>query len=191
MKKFLLFLLSFFFVIFTSCNAGGAMSEELSQSLSSMTHAEYTAKITASFPSREATFVINYSHSPEGDRASVISPGEVAGVSYTVSDGGATLSFDDAILEIGKLSDGGLSPFSCTGDLIGAWKSGSFDEVTPTSMFGKEALLAITRKTENDTETEYRTWFSKEDFLPLYAEIFSDGNRVIQCEFERSLHNER
>ena len=174
-----------------SCSAGSAMSDELSESLSSVTHAEYTAKITANFPSRESSFVINYSHSPEGDRASVISPGEVAGVSYTVTDGGATLAFDDAILEIGKLSESGLSPFSCTGALIDVWKTGNFDEVSSSSMFGKDALLAISRKTENKTETEYRTWFSKEDFLPLYAEIFSDGNRIIQCEFERGIHNRK
>ena len=177
--------------MFSSCSAGSASSEELSQSLSSMTHAEYTAKITASFPSREASFVINYSHSPEGDRASVISPGEVAGVSYSVTDGGAHLEFDGAILEIGKLSEDGLSPFSCIGSLINAWKSGNFDEVVSSSMFGQDAFLAISRKTENETETEYRTWFSKEDFLPLYAEIFSDGNRIIQCEFERSIHNRK
>ena len=191
MKKFLLFLLSFLFVIFSSCNAGSANTEELSRSLSSVTHAEYTVKTTASFPSREASFVINYSHSPEGERASVISPGEVAGVSYSVTDGGATLSFDDAILEIGKLSDGGLSPFSCTGTLIDVWKNGNFEEVTTTSMFGQDALLAIARKTNNGTEFEYRTWFSKESFLPLYAEIFSDGTRVIQCEFERGIHDKR
>ncbi len=190
-RRLILIPFLFIFIIFSSCKADEDIKEELISSLSSITSAEYTAKITASFPTREAVFTINYSHTPDGDRASVLSPAEVAGVSYSVSDGGGCLEFDGAILEIGKLSDGGISPFSCIGSLLTTWKSGSFDEISRSAMYGKNAFFTISRRTQDLTELEYRTWFSEDEFLPLYAEIFSDGDRIIQCEFERGIHNRK
>ena len=153
-----------------------------------MTEAEYTAHITASFPSRVAEYTINYSHSPENDRASVIAPKEVAGVSCTISGDDGFLEFDGAILEVGKLSESGISPFSSTYALRKSWTDGNFDEIINDTMHGKRAYFVISREDNGLSETEYRTWFSKDDFLPLYAEIFSDGKRIITCEFERAEH---
>ena len=56
-------------------------------------------------------------------------------------------------------------------------------------MHGEGAYLAISRITDDTENTEYRTWFSKDNLQPLYAEIFSNGERIIQCEFERTEHS--
>ena len=185
-KVFLCFLLV---LLLSSC--GETDAQELKGALSSVTSAEYTAHITASFPSREAEYTISYTHSPEKDRASVIAPKEVAGVSYTVSGDDGFLEFDGAMLEVGKLSDSGISPFSSIYSLQKSWKDGAFEEVTADTMHGKKAYFVISREVTGLSETEYRTWFSKDDFLPLYAEIFSDGKRIIMCEFERAEHKTR
>lgn len=168
----------------------GGDTDELSSFLSTLENAEYTADITANFPSREASFTISFVATPEKTRACVISPSEVAGVSYSVSPDGATLEFDGAILEIGRLEDGGISPFSCIPTLLSSWRGGDFAEISPCTIFGEKAYLVISCEDKNSVPIEYRTWFSKDDFSPLYAEIFSDGERVITCNFERGKHTE-
>ncbi len=185
------FIIFFFLLVFllSSCSVSRGDEKELSETLSSITSANYTAKITASFPAREAEFTISYTHTPESDRASVIAPGEVAGTTYTVSGEDGFLEFDGAILEIGRLDETGVSPFSSIYSLLNVWKNGAFSEVTSSAMHGKSAYLVISREEKNASELEYRTWFSKESLLPLYAEIFSDGERIITCEFERAEHN--
>ena len=176
-------------IIFSSCSNINDEKAELIQSLSSVTSAEYTAHITASFPDKEAEFTVLYTHSPENDRASIIAPSEVTGVSYTISGDTGFIEFDGAILEIGRLDETGVSPFSAIYSLLSTWKRGAFSEVTRTVMHGDAAYLVISHDKKDASELEYRTWFSKDNILPLYAEIFSDGERIITCEFERAEHN--
>lgn len=184
----LIFLIPAFFIL-TSCNSGSEIKNTLTEELKAVTHANYVVKTIVSFPEKEAEFTLSYSHSPEIDRASVITPAEIAGVSYSISGDDSTIEFDGAKLFTGKLPDNSLSPLSAVHMLLEIWKSGNFEETTLTTMYGKPAVLAISRRSGNVQELEVRTWFSKDDFLPLYAEIFSGGERIIKCEFERSEHN--
>ena len=184
--RFISFIL--IFSIYLSSCAAGRNKAELSDTLSSIESAEYTAHITAAFPSKEASFTINYVLSGEDGRATVLLPEEVAGISYTVSGENGALEFDGAILEIGRL-DNEISPFSCLHTLTEAWKRADFSEITRTMIHGQNALLAVSSENDGMREVEYRTWFSEEEFLPLYAEIFSGGKRIIMCEFERAEHN--
>ncbi len=186
-RRFISFLLVF--LLLSSCSVSRGDEKELLETLSSVTSASYTAKITASFPSREAVFTISYTHTPECDRASVIAPSEVAGTTYTVSGEDGFLEFDGAILEIGRLDETGVSPFSSIYSLLNVWKNGAFSEINHAGLHGVGAYLVISREELDAAELEYRTWFSKDNFLPLYAEIFSDGERIITCEFERAEHN--
>ena len=188
MKARLAILFTALLFLLSACSVSSNCEKTLSDTLSSLDGASYTAKITANFPSREAEFTINCTYSHEETRASVITPSEVAGTSYTMSGDDAFLEFDGAILEIGKLDESGVSPFSAIHTLIRTWKAGAFSEVTNSVMHGKAARLAISREEKGAENIEYRTWFSKDTSLPLYSEIFSDGKRVITCEFERAEH---
>lgn len=177
------------FAIFTSCSANSGDVASITEHMRKVSSATYVANITANFPSREVEFTLNYNYSKNGDdRISVLAPSDVAGVSLSVSQSTSTLEFDGAQLELGKLNDNGLSPFSAISSLITTWVSGSYSEVDNTKIFGKDATLIISRVADGTNDIEYRTWFSKEEALPLYAEVFSDGRRVIQCEFERAEH---
>jgi len=188
-RRFLAFLTVFLFFL-SACGTHGDEKEELVSSLAAITGAEYTARVTASFPAREAEFTLSFSSSPEKTRICVISPEEIAGVSCSVNPDGATLEFDGAVLEIGELDESGISPLSCISTLMHSWKKGDFAEISPCVIFGKSAYLAVSREDMASVPVEYRTWFSKEDFLPLYSEIFSDGERIITCNFERGKHTE-
>jgi len=148
---------------------------------------KYRATVTAIFPAREAEFLLDYSYSKEsGGRITVIKPDEVSGVSLTVSEEGSKLTFDGARLEVGRLDAHGLTPFTALPSLAASWVNGAWLEAGNTKIFGENAIMAITSAESADEKTEYRTWFSRSDLSPLYAEIYSDGERVITCKFERA-----
>ncbi len=184
MKRILLLPFVFFF-LFCSCSSDRETSE-IPELYRSLADARYTVGITANFHSREYVSAIDFTYGDDGIfKASVIKPDEIEGITFTVKDGGGTLSFDGAYLETGELDASGLSPFSSLPALMTSWKEGNFREVQTAKMFGKNSILAIS---ERDSY-EYRTWFTKDEYLPLYAEIYSDGERIIQCKFERTEHN--
>lgn len=171
--------------LFCSCAKGSGDSEipELYRSLNS---ARYTVAITANFPSHEHVSTIDFTYENGGIfKASVIEPKEIEGITLTVKNGEGTLSFDGAHLETGELDSEGFSPFSSLPALMTSWKEGNFREVQTAKMFGKSSVLAISEH----GNYEYRTWFTTDEHLPVYAEIFSDGSRIIQCKFERTEHN--
>jgi hypothetical protein len=182
-KKLLPFFLIFAFIL-SSCAESADGRKQLLESLMNLSSADYTANITAVFPEREANFTIDYTYNDEKETASVVKPAEVSGITFSIEKENGTLSFDGLKLEVGRLDDFGTSPFTCLSRLVKSWKLVEFSEITKAEIFGQRALLAVA-KADN---IEYRTWFSKDSFLPLYAEVFSSGTRVIKCNFERAEH---
>ncbi len=189
-KALILSIFLIFAVIFSSCAASTEDTSQIAEKMRGVSSAKYLANITANFPSREVKFSLDYSYSKDGDdRITVISPEDVAGIALTVSQGTSYLEFDGARLETGALNESGFSPFSALPALITAWTNGNFAEASGTRIYDTDATLLISRISDGDIPIEYRTWFSKDETIPLYAEIFSDGERIIQCEFERVEHN--
>ena len=185
-------LLSFvlLFLMLSSCSSDAGTMANISEHIREIPSANYIAHITAIFPGREVKFSLNYIYSRDGDdRASIISPEELAGISMTHSENDSHIEFDGARLEFGSLDESGLSPFSALPNLITVWTNGSFSECTSTRIYNHDAYMLITRMSDGSTDAEYRSWFSKDNLAPLYAEIFSDGERIIQCEFERAESN--
>lgn len=189
-KALILSILSIFTVIFSSCAADTEDTSHITEKMCQITSAKYLTHVTANFPSREVKFTLDYSYTKDGDdRITVISPEDVAGIALTVSQDTSYLEFDGARLETGALNENGFSPFSAIPALVTAWTNGNFAEASGTRIYDKEAILLVSRISDGDIPIEYRTWFSKDEAIPLYAEIFSDGERIIQCEFERVEHN--
>lgn len=172
-----------------SCSSGGSGADAVTKAMRDTVSANYRTDITASFPSREVSFILDYTYNrDENDRASVVSPDEIAGMCFTVTGERSTISFDGANLEMGRLNEDNLSPLSTVPVLMKHWTGGNTSEQTNTKIFDRDAYLIISRSTGETAAIEVRSWFSKDDLLPLYAEIFSDGERVIQCKFERAEH---
>ncbi len=151
--------------------------------------ANYRTDITAHFPAREVSFILDYTYNrEENDRACVVSPDEIAGMCFTVTGERSSVNFDGANLEMGRLNEDNLSPLSTVPILMKHWTGGNISEKSTTKIFDRDAYLIISRSAGESSAVEVRSWFSKDDLLPLYAEIFSDGERVIQCKFERAEH---
>lgn len=170
-------------ILLSSCSEISEAPLSLSERLGRISSASYTIEITASFPKTEEEFTLGYTHEREGEsRGTVILPEIVSGVSFSVRDDLASLEFDGMRLETGRFSESGISPFTAPARLIASWKS--FESVEKARIFSKNALLAISK----DGELETRTWFSENELLPLYAELYMNGERIIQCNFKGAEH---
>lgn len=179
-----------FAAILSSCASGTEDASQITEKMREVSSAKYITNVTANFPSREVKFSLDYSYLKDGDdRITVTAPEDVAGIALTVSQDTSYLEFDGARLETGALNENGFSPFSALPALITAWANGNFAEASDTRIYDTDATLLVSRISDGDIPIEYRTWFSKDEAIPLYAEIFSDGERIIQCEFERVEHN--
>ncbi|MBQ6846772.1 MAG: hypothetical protein IJO61_06530 [Oscillospiraceae bacterium] len=175
-----------FSFFFSSCAADQGEIAALCDHLKNLGEEKYLAHITAVFPKREVSFSLEYRFSPQNDdRVKVIAPEEIAGIAFSVSEDDSTLEFDGARLTMGSLDTSGTSPLSAIPSLISVWRGGNFDEALSSDINGEDAYLMIYRNKNEKNEFEYRTWFSKNDFSPLYAEIYIGGIRVIECNFER------
>ncbi len=159
----------------------------ITEKLQNANEVTFRADIIASFPERVAEYTVDYTYKKDGSgELSILAPEILGGVSAKISSEDFTLSFDGVELSAGFLGKGEMSPLSSLPSLAEIWKSGSFGELSQSSHDGRKSTLAISKKTSELCELEYRTWFDDETAAPLYAEIFSDGERIIQCEFERT-----
>lgn len=177
-------------ILLSSCAADSSDTAKIAERQQNISRANYLAHITANFPERAVKFSLDYTYNRDGDdRAVVTAPEEISGIALSITGAAVELEFDGARLEMGKLNQNGLSPFSAIPSLLSVWTDGNFSETQSTRIFERDAVLVISRDSSDGVMLEYRTWFSKDEQIPLYAEIFSDGERVIQCEFERVEYN--
>ena len=117
----------------------------------------------------------------------IIEPQEVSGIKISVKDGAGEIEFDGARLETGKLDGRGLTPLNALPRLMGKWSGGEIRQSEVGIHDGVDTILLIYSGDENDDKVEYRTWFNRENYYPVYSEIISDGRCVIRCEYETVL----
>ena len=173
---------------------GGCTSDKNSVSADELIISEYyksidkmgiQAYISAVFPDRIAEFRLKYDYLKNGEGSiTVLSPESVAGVKVSVLNGKTELKFDGATLETGELSQNGISPLNALPGLFNQWVSGIATQVDESKLGQTDALLIIHSAEASGQEIEYRTWFNKKNYNPVYAEIYADGNRIIRCEYE-------
>ncbi len=186
-RIFSLAIASAFVFFLSACSSDNGYGEEICKHFRGIEREEYIVEITAIFPEHEAEFTVNYIYDKtKNDRATILSPDEIEGLAFEISENASKISFDGASLELGSFSHTETSPFSAVPQLISSWCSGNYSEVDVTKLGGRDSVMLVSNTNDLETKLELRTWFSKDSFTPLYAEIFSDGERIIKCEFERA-----
>lgn len=173
--------------LFCACSSQSPDTGAITEQMRTISAADFRVTIYTSFPAHAAEYTVDYNYVKDGaQKVSVIAPESIADISVTIENGETGLTFDGARLETGRLDESGLSPLSALPSLMNAWVGGNVSESGSAKHDGTDCTLIISRHTYDGTALEYRTWFEKSSKKPLYAEIFSNGRRVIQCEFERT-----
>ena len=175
---------AFCIVLLTSCSAGKHFSEtvrEIQNDYNSADKISGAMSLSANYGEKVYDYRISFDLSENGGTLEILEPEEISGVIATVSDGGATLSFDGAEVYSGEILPDGLSPLSAIPVITNAWRTGLVIESVKESIDGT-GCASITFRISDDVSL--RTWFEIETHLPLYAELVYNGYSVITCSFD-------
>ncbi len=183
----LILMITVFLSLSCGCSSQNADANAICEQMRAVSSADFRVTIYANFPAHTAEYTVDYNYIKDGaEKISVTAPESIADISVTIENGETELVFDGARLETGRLDESGLSPLSALPSLMNSWVGGNVSESASSKHDSTDCTLIISRHTTGETALEYRTWFEKNSKKPLYAEIFSNGERVIQCEFERT-----
>lgn len=191
MRKGLLCLLLVGLCLLPGCRGeadGGAekLALDIRAGLIAMTGLTGRAEVTADYGERAYSFTLDIAYdSTEGGILTVVEPELIAGLTARVQSGAVSIEYDGASLETGQLSGSGASPIEALPLILQQARSGYLAESVFETVDETETL----RVTYTDAPaqagagTQVIVWFDKASCVPLKAEIYSDGNRVIACTF--------
>lgn len=173
-------------LLLVSCTGSSDKTEELALDI----RAKYlgtesidtTVTMTADSGGRSYEFKLKFTGTDTGGMVEVLEPESIKGLTARISDSGATLEFDGAVLDIGALFKDAMSPLEALPMLIGAWKN---ERITSHYSESGESGDMIVIETAVGSAATQKTWFGSEDMLPVYSELSVDGQNIITCRFEK------
>lgn len=175
MKKCLCAVLCLVFL--TSCSNDEHVSVQIAEKYRNIADVLMEGTVKAVFSDRCDTYRLLYTHkSGENAKIVVVEPVTIAGIEAHISEDGATLRFEDTVLETGEESIDSVSPINAFHKLLQVWRKQG------NAQIGKEGKRILLISSEGDYE--YRTEFSN-DLIPVRAEIFNDSKLFIEIEFLR------
>ena len=140
----------------------------------------FTADITADYGERVYDYGISYKSGRDGGTVTILSPDEISGICVEYSGDGASVSYDGAEVFTGEIIPDGLSPVDAVPVMEKAWREGLITESVSEKVGGEECIASVFRI---EDDIFLRTWFGKESFLPVRAEIVNGGYTVITGTF--------
>ena len=133
------------------------------ESVNECSRISFTADVRAEYSDKTAEFTLTYSQDGDDAVVEVIKPDIIAGIKARVNKDGAAVEYDGAVLDIGSLTDEGLSPVSALPLLASAIKN-SHIELSWT-----ESDMLAARLIPND-DTTVTLWLDGEQ-KPVSAEL--------------------
>lgn len=135
----------------------------------------FTADLQAEFPKKTVGLTLGYTQKDGEAVVEVIKPKLIAGIRARVSEDGAALEYDGAVLDLGKLSeDGKISPLNAVSMLVKAIRSGQLELV-----WTENELLAARLIPADDTVI---TLWLTEELTPVSAELGYHGKTLVTME---------
>jgi outer membrane lipoprotein-sorting protein len=176
-----LFALMMALLLLTGCAAGKAAEESFTTWRSAIAEAariSCTAAVTADLGDSIRRYEARLAWSDGLAEVELLSPEILAGVRLRSTDGGVTLEYDGASLELGSLPDTGLSPAAALPALLQALLSGRVLE----SRAERDEELSYDVLTLSSDAGEITVWLAGEPYVPIRAELTEGGKRRVSCE---------
>ena len=135
----------------------------------------FVADVKAEFPKKTAEFRLGYTQKDGEAVIEVLEPGLIAGIKARVSEDGAALEFDGAVLDLGNLSgDGKISPLNAVSMLVKAMREGHIDIV-----WTEDELIAARIIPADDIAVTL--WLDSE-LIPVNAELSYKDKTLVYIE---------
>lgn len=153
---------------------------DMRKQLLSSEKCSFHAVITADYGDEQYAFQMDCSATGDGCLSfTVTDPETICGITGTISDDGAALTFDDQVLAFPMLADGQVTPVSAPWLFLNTLKSGY---LTGCSKEENGLLLYIDDSyEEHPLRLQIRI---DESNAPVYAEIFWQERRVLALEIQ-------
>ena len=184
MRRIIIFI-PFLFLL-CACSASTKTDElGIRDYYAALPQAKYQVSIEREYPDRMDTYRVEYAYQKDGESTiTVLEPKSIAGVKARLHAGKTELEFESTRLAAGSLEAGDATPLSCLPQLMRVWASGEVSGVEQETENGTKLLLLVWNQTVEESEQSYRTWFSRETYAPVRAEIYKDGTRILRLTFE-------
>lgn len=167
-------------LMLTLCGCGGgeeAKYEEFRQRLAAANELGFTARLSAEFTEKTESFTLSFFKDSEGCTVEILEPESVRGIKAHVAADGTRLEYDGVILDVGKLTDRGLTPMSALPLLVTA-----LNDAHIVSAVTENELLCVTLEPED--ELIIKLWLDGDTLAPVNAEMIYEGVSVIFAEIE-------
>ncbi len=140
----------------------------------------FDAVITADFESTLQSFKMNCQwDSTDQMKFTVLEPNSISGITGTISQDNGKIAFDDKALFFETIADGQITPVSAPWVMMLAMKSG-YIKGAGVNESGYLFQLDDSYK-ENSLNLNLQM---NNDCVPIFAEIFYDGRRVVSITLE-------
>jgi len=157
----------FLCIILCGCAADAVSEfEELRAEVQSAESIEIIAELRSELEDESFTFELQCTSDSEETAVEILSPESIAGISAHIKSGETALCYDGAMLDVGSLSENGLSPMTALPVLINAVKSAYISSLAKSG----DELEAVLIPDDELTVTLYLL-----DGAPARAEISTDG----------------
>ena len=134
------------------------------------------AALTADSGESIAGYVLEVAYDGAETSLTITEPALLAGVTARVKWGESTLVYEDVMLGAGPLDKDGLTPVSAIPAILEAM-AGGYEE-----LIWRDGDYVAARLYVSET-SRCTVWIDPETYVPVTAEISSDGQRVISCTF--------
>lgn len=100
-----------------------------------------------------------------------------------------SINYNDTVLDFNANAQFGTSPADFMPNLIATLISNEPDEVWEETQSGQKLLVARYETKTGDMPISSQIWLYKTTLLPMYAEVYTDGQRVLQAFFNETNQN--
>ncbi len=136
----------------------------------------FSAEITADFGETVFTFAADCEYTADAKtRVAITALETIAGITATVADDGASVEYDDLLLDFGTLAGGHAAPVAAPSILALCWAGEYIDS---TGQEGENILVTYLRGYDSG-ELTVLTRLSAETGLPVAGEVIWDGQTVL------------
>lgn len=157
-------------------------AQQVSEYYSSLAQGSVGATVTA-----DSGVIMEYelSVSWEGDssQCTVVSPEEIAGVSCHISQGGATLQFEDVQLDTLLPPIRGFTPVDCTDGLLRTLAGAAPTQWGREEKEGQKCISLTYEMEAEGKKAVKRVWLREDTWEPVCARWFLEGDQIMHAVF--------
>ena len=124
-----------------------------------------------------------------GQTLTIENPNSLSGIvinSKGTSKDNITINYNDTVLDFDISAQFGTSPADFMPNLIATLINNEPDEVWKEIQSGQKLLVARYETITDEKPITSQVWLYETTLLPMYAEVYTDGERVLQAFFNKT-----